>query len=244
MNAKSDPLLPPAAPTQSNPPLSGVNSGYLKALYQTYQHNPQSVNTDCQAFFEQLPRTGEPSEPSLQPVQRSAGSARDVGRQIGVLQLIHAYRFLGHRRANLDPLHLYPLEEIQELQPQFYGLGKDDLDRVFHTGSIPGLESASLRKIISVLEEIYCGPIGSEYMHISSMEKKRWLQEHIENTHTYFTFTHDHQLFLLQRLTAAEALERHLHTKYMGQKRFPLEGAESLIPLLDTLIEQAAKEGV
>ena len=244
MNTKSDPLLPPTAPTQSDSPLSGVNAGYLEALYQTYRHNPQSIDADWQAFFEQLPRTGEPSEPGLRPVQRSTGSDRDADRQIGVLQLIHAYRFLGHRRANLDPLHLYPLEEIQELRLQFYRLGKDDLDRVFHTGSIPGLASASLRKIISVLEETYCGPIGSEYMHISSMEKKRWLQEHLENTHAHFTFTHDHQLFLLQRLTAAEALERHLHTKYVGQKRFSLEGAESLIPLLDTLIEQAAKEGV
>ena len=237
--------------------LSGSNADYLEAIYEAYLRDPQSVDPHWRDYFERLPRvngydietahseiraafvqTGR----SLRPA--AVGTQDHEAKQMRVLQLINAYRFLGHERADIDPLHLYPAPDIDELTLGYYGLDESDLDTTFRTGSLVGEEELTLREIVARLEETYCGPVGAEYMHISSVAKKRWLQTRLEGSRARVELDHDRRLYLLQRLTAAEALERHLHSKYVGQKRFSLEGGESLIPMLDTLIEKATSEGI
>ncbi len=237
--------------------LSGSNADYLEAIYEAYLRDPQSVDPHWRDYFGRLPRVnGYDTETahseiraafvqtgrSLRPA--AVGTQDHEAKQMRVLQLINAYRFLGHERANIDPLQLYPLPDIEELTLGYYGLSEADLDTTFRTGSLVGEEESTLREIIARLEETYCGPVGAEYMHISSVAKKRWLQSHLEGSRARVELDHDHRLYLLQRLTAAEALERHLHSKYVGQKRFSLEGGESLIPMLDTLVELATGKGI
>jgi 2-oxoglutarate dehydrogenase E1 component len=162
--------------------------------------------------------------------------------QVGVLQLINAYRFHGFRVAALDPLQLHAPPRIPELDPANHGLTTEDLDRDYETGSLAGPPRDSLRNIIERLQRAYCGTFSVEYMHIVDTRKKRWLQARIENEPP--ALDAGEQRWLLAQITAAETLERTLHTRYVGQKRFSLEGGESLIPLLNDLIQQAARAGV
>jgi 2-oxoglutarate dehydrogenase E1 component len=237
--------------------LSGSNADYLESIYEAYLHDPDSVDPHWRDYFQRLPRVnGYDAETAHSEIRaafvQTGRSLRPAtvstqdheAKQLRVLQLINAYRFLGHSRANIDPLQLYQTPDIEELSLAYYGLDESDLDTIFRTGSLVGEEDATLREIIARLEETYCGPVGAEYMHISSVAKKRWLQTRLEGPRARIELDHDQRLYLLQRLTAAEALERHLHSKYVGQKRFSLEGGESLIPLLDTLIEKATSEGI
>ena len=169
--------------------------------------------------------------------QRPIGSNNP--QQLGVLRLIYAYRFSGHLRAKIDPLgrprhHSTPPFTITE-----FGLLESDLDKSFDTGSYQGSNCSTLRELVTSLEKTYCGSLGVEYMHIPKIEERRWIQHRIE---TYDSQPENSSLFkkwLLQRLTAAEVFEKFLHNKYVGQKRFSLEGSDSLIPLLNVLIEHS-----
>jgi 2-oxoglutarate dehydrogenase E1 component len=180
------------------------------------------------------------------PVPKTNGSAliaASEASQVGVLQLINAHRYLGVRHANLDPLQRFPKPEIPELDPLHYGLSAADMAREFDTGSLVGPKRATLGWIVDALKAVYCGTLGVEYMHISDVTRKRWIQEQVEGTMGRFNWGRAEKLRLLKRLTDAETLEKFIHTRYVGQKRFSLEGAESLIPLLDTLIARCAHRG-
>lgn len=160
-------------------------------------------------------------------------------KQVHVLQLINAYRFRGHQVANLNPLGGRREADIDDLSLEYHELSKTDLDTVFETGSLAANASLSLRKIYQILQETYCGTIGSEYMHIMETTEKRWLQQRLETARGNAGLNEIEKINILQQLTDAEGLERYLHSKYVGQKRFSLEGGESLIPLLDELVQYA-----
>ena len=146
-----------------------------------------------------------------------------------MLQLINAYRFLGVRLASLDPLDRFGKPEIPELTLEHYDLGQDYLDKNFNTGSFVGPEQMPLLDILKALQDTYCGSVGAEYMYISDVQQKRWIQDRLEGPRCHPQYSSDLKLHLLERLTAAETLEKYLHTKYVGQKRFSLEGSESVI---------------
>ncbi len=163
--------------------------------------------------------------------------------QVAVLRLINAYRYLGVRQADLDPLRRFEPPPTPELDPAHYGLTEADLTREFETGSLFGVERTTLADILQRLNNAYCGHVGAEYMHITDVARKRWLQERIESAQGRFGVSTDLKKQLLKRLTDAETLEKFLHTQHVGQKRFSLEGGESLIPLLDQVIARCARHG-
>ena len=163
--------------------------------------------------------------------------------QVAVLRLINAYRYLGVRRANLDPLKRFDIPDTPELDPAFYGLTDADLPRSFDTGSLVGSQRARLDEILAQLQAAYCGTLGVEYMHISDVARKRWIQQRIEGARGRYGIAPTDKTRILRRLTDAETLEKFLHTRYVGQKRFSLEGGESLIPLLDDVIARCALHG-
>ncbi len=247
--------------------LSGSNAAFIEAIYEEYLHNPNSVAVAWRDYFEQLAKsqTAESAQPLIAPVAIAgvAATAAKKGeveshpvlsdvipadsterKQVAVLQLINMYRYLGLGLARLDPLGLKQQTEVSELNPAQLGLTEQDMDKVFNTGSLVCPEHATLRDILQILRETYCGSVGAEYMYISSIEQKRWIQARLEGQRSSPNYTPEYQRHILERLTAAEGLEKYLHTRYVGQKRFSGEGNESLIPLLDCIIHRAGKAGV
>ncbi|MGQ0763224.1 MAG: multifunctional oxoglutarate decarboxylase/oxoglutarate dehydrogenase thiamine pyrophosphate-binding subunit/dihydrolipoyllysine-residue succinyltransferase subunit [Acidobacteriota bacterium] len=166
-------------------------------------------------------------------------------RQARVMELINAYRVRGHLVADIDPLHALPLLYHPELDIETYGLTIWDLDRIFITGGLGGTETATLREILDILQLAYCGKVGTEYRHLQSKEEKLWLREQIRRE-----FVHPDPINaevkkrILWKLISAEQFERFLNTKFLGQKRFSIEGCETIIPLLDQLIEGAGEQGI
>ncbi|MGV0006188.1 MAG: 2-oxoglutarate dehydrogenase E1 component [Candidatus Porifericomitaceae bacterium WSBS_2022_MAG_OTU9] len=183
----------------------------------------------------------QPSQDTAPPGQGSA-SQPSAAAQARVLQLINAYRFRGHRQADLDPLRQYERPEVPELDLAYYGFSQSDLDRVYNAGSLYGVESATLGDIFNIVRRTYCHTIGVEYMHIVETSEKRWLQQRLEAPRS--PFPEKTRRLNFERLVAAQALENYLHTRYTGQKRFSLEGGESLIPLLSDLVELAGRHKV
>jgi 2-oxoglutarate dehydrogenase E1 component len=173
----------------------------------------------------------------------AAGAEAEVEKQTRVNQLINMYRVRGHLRAHLSPLSDEPATHA-ELDPYRYGLSVWDLDREFATGGLGGRQRASFREILDLLREAYCRTVGVEYMHIQEPEQKAWIQRHVEGTHRSGWLDAEQKKRLLIKLNAAEAFERFLHTKYIGHKRFSLEGAETLIPSLDYLLTRALECGI
>ncbi len=173
------------------------------------------------------------------------GAATDevVAREAAVLQMINAFRVRGHLLADLDPLEP-KVGHHPELNPQFYGLTIWDLDREFVCGGLCGKQTAKLRDILDTLRETYCGKIGPEYMHMKETDQKKWLQDRMEPSRNKQPLDLETKRRILMELNDAEAFERFLHTRYVGHKRFSLEGAESLIPMLDYLLNDAADDGV
>ena len=246
----------------SNSYLYGGNATFVEALYESYLENPASVSAEWQAYFTQLANAqGGMPDIAHGPIQRAflqRAQAHDVvlspghiealaecdRKQVYVLQLINAHRFQGMRQANLDPLKRMEHPYIPELDPAYYGLSEADMETAFETGSLVGATKASLREILQIVKQTYCGTIGSEYMYISDTAQKRWVQDHIEGCRATPTTSVEQKLRILERLVAAKTLERYLHTRYVGQKRFSLEGSLSLIPLLDHLVQESANQGV
>src|SRR5207253_5253195 len=164
-------------------------------------------------------------------------------KQEAVAELINAYRIRGHLFANIDPLGLLS-PPPPELEPENFGLTREDLDKPFATGDFNvGAPTLPLREIIARLKRTYCRTIGAEFMHGEDPVIRRWLQERMEATGNEVQLSREEKLRILGRLTDAETLETFLHRKYIGKKRFSLEGAESLIPLLDWLLEEFARQG-
>ncbi len=240
--------------------LSGGNAPFIEELYEAYLDNPESVSQEWRRWFDQIQQPGTP-DVAHQPIREafvrlasqrpgSSGHAPTASvaaverKQVSVLQLINAHRFLGLRYADLDPLKRFPRPEVPELEPGFYGFTDSDMDSVFNTGSLVGPEQLPLREILRAVRETYCGSIGVEYMYISDVAQKRWIQSRFESVRSTPSFSPDQKRHILERLSAAETLEKYLHTRYVGQKRFSLEGGDSLIPLLDTLLQRAGEQGI
>ncbi len=238
--------------------LFGMNDVYLEGLYEDYLANPASVPEVWHGYFDALQKTSGPiHEVAHSPIQRAfaalpqmtvsgvvAQEAALESKQVHVLQLINAHRFLGVRAANLDPLNRYEKTVVAELDPAHYGLSEFDMDSTFDTGSLVGGKRMTLREILKLLRQTYCGNIGAEYMYLSDVTEKRWIQNRLEGVRGQAGYDATMRRRTLERLTAAETLERYLHTKYVGQKRFSLEGGETMIPLLDHLLQRAGEMGV
>ena len=165
-------------------------------------------------------------------------------KQVGVIRLVSAYRYLGHRQADINPLNTTKRPDIPELNHEFHGLDRADLDTVFETGGIAGVKHTTLREIISMLSVTYCGTIGSEFKHITSLEQKEWIQQRLEQFYFSSDLSDKRKRRILEILIAAKSLEVYLHKKYVGQKRFSLEGGLSLIPILDEVIKRSGRHHV
>jgi 2-oxoglutarate dehydrogenase E1 component len=202
-----------------------------------FQSSPLYVGNA--AYLEQF--GDESLAPWLKPLP--GDQACTDAAQIAVLRLINAYRYLGVRQAALDPLQRFEAPPTPQLDPLHYGLTEADMTREFETGSLFGVERTPLADILQRLRASYCGHVGIEYMHISDVARKRWLQERIESAQGRYGVSTDLKKQLLKRLTDAETLEKFLHTRRVGQKRFSLEGGEALIPLLDQVIARCARHG-
>ena len=238
--------------------LFGGNAPFIEELYEQYLLDPNAVPDGWRAYFDALPAlpsgAHDVAHSSIQrafAVLKKAKSANGISpaaelerKQVYVLQLINAYRFLGVRVANLDPLNRHAKPVIPELDPDHYGFDEADLYTTFDTGSLVGGARMTLSEILKLLRQTYCGSIGAEYMYISDVEQKRWIQNRLEGARGLAGYDVAMRRRIMQRLTAAETLERYLHTKFVGQKRFSLEGSETLIPLLDHLLQRAGSQGV
>ncbi len=250
---------------QSNSYLFGGNAPYVEELYEAYLQNPSSVPDNWRAYFDAMqnvpaadgsnardiphaPIVASFAERAKQgPIKTIVASAdSDMGRKrVAATQLIAAYRNIGSHWADLDPLKRQERPPLPDLDPAFYGFSEADLDIVFNASNTYfGKESMSLRELLNNLRETYCGTIGAEFMYVSDQAQKRWWQERLETTRSKPVFTLEKKKHILDRLTAAEGLERFLHTKYVGQKRFSLEGGESFIAAMDELIQHAGTKGV
>jgi 2-oxoglutarate dehydrogenase E1 component len=174
---------------------------------------------------------------------RVADQAEQTRKSAAVLQLISAYRRNGHLAADLDPLGLRVIREQPELSLAYWGLSKADLDTTFHTGRLAGPTSAPLRDIVARCRATYCGTVGSEFMYIRDEARRRWVEHHIEESGSRIPLTRETALRVLEKLTAADKLEQFIHTKYLGAKRFSVEGGEALIPLLDQLLSRLTQLG-
>ena len=263
---KTDNVTPfpsPAQPTgmESTPPggePSAESLLYLEPLYEQWLAAPESVSREWRAWFERLPddeRYTPPSHPTTPPPTQSdqapvatpddraaeapscAPVAAAAEKQGAVFRLINAYRVRGHQNADLEPFELRPRPPVEDLDPTFHELSEEDREREFDTGSLVAPQRLTLNEIIDRLKRAYTGPVGAEYMHITETREKRWLQEKLESPHP--TLSTESRRRILERIGAAEGLERYLHTKYVGQKRFSLEGGEVMIPALDRLIQAA-----
>src|SRR5437660_10735570 len=196
-----------------------------------------------EAIYRDLRIPYEPAAWGRDRHRLNASEDEKVAREAEVLRMINAYRVRGHLLADLDPLE-YEVKRHPELDPAFYGLTIWDLDREFVCGGLCGKLTAKLRDILDTLRETYCGKIGPEYMHIQETVQKRWLQDRMEPTRNQHPLDLAIKRRILMKLNDAEAFERFLHTKYIGHKRFSLEGAETLIPMLDYLFNEATEDGV
>ena len=251
---------------QLNSYLFGANAPYVEELYDQYLNNPGSVSDNWRRYFDAMQNVPAPSgalsvrDQAHSPViesfaQRAKNNQflprvaeRDLSvarKQVHVQSLIAAYRNLGNQWADLDPLKLRSRPAFPELEPAFYDFTEADLDTVFRADNLYfGAEQMSLRDILAALRETYCDKIGSEFMHVQDPTEKRWIQERLESSRTTPHFSPEKKRHILSQVTAAEGLERYLHTKYVGQKRFSLEGGESFIACMDEIIQRAGEAGV
>ena len=245
------------------------NAELIEQLHLKFTRDPSSVPPAWRQYFENVQRAESPSgkEPTLDDIRRMmrerahgaaaaratedsaptgvpAAASEHIRKQASVLRLIHSYRLLGHHRALVDPITLRGLPVIPDLDPSFHGLTEADLDTTFNVGNLFGKSEQPLRDVIAMLKETYTEHIGAEFMHISDVNEKRWIQTRLESTRTNPAYPNDFKLRLLERLTAAEGLEQYLHTKYSGQKRFSLEGGETTITALDEIIHRGGTQGV
>src|SRR5689334_359365 len=251
---------------RSNSYLFGGNAPYVEELYEAYLDNPGSVPDSWRSYFDALQHVpavdgSEERDVAHAPIVESfaqrakanafgtKASSTDLAiarKQVHVQSLIAAYRFLGSRWADLDPLKRQERPKIPELEPAFYDLTESDMDITFSATNtyFTTAENMTLRQIVQALRETYCGTIGAEYMHITEPTEKRWWQQKLEAVRSKPNYPPQKKVHILDTLTAAEGLERYLHTKYVGQKRFSLEGGESFIASMDELVQRSGTVGV
>jgi len=271
--------------------MQGHNAAYLEQLYAQYAHDPNTVDSAWQAFFQALgdadldvkadasgpswARKDWPPQPSddltaaltgewMPPPQEAAaakekilGKAKELDSTVSqeavkravldsirALMIIRAHRIRGHLSADLDPLKLQITGQHLELQPKSYGFEEADMDRPIFIDNVLGLQFASMRQIIDILQRTYCSTFALQYMHISDPEQSSWLKERIEGRDKEITFTREGRKAILNKMVEAEGFEKFLHVKYTGTKRFGLDGGESLIPALEQIIKRGGALGV
>jgi 2-oxoglutarate dehydrogenase E1 component len=240
--------------------LSGGNAGFIEDLYEQFLKDPAAVDPAWASYFRTLKGTslnevahGEVRERLLTrqaakgpaqatPASNDAASAK----QGAVSRLIQVYANRGHLIANLDPLGLQERIQPYVLNLEYFGLSDADLDTEFFTGSRTAAlpQRSKLKDILATLRFIYAETIGAEFAHVSNSDERLWLQDNFQQERMQRRFSADEKKNILWQLTAAEGLERYLHTKYVGQKRFSLEGGDSMMPLLDDLVQQGGKAGI
>jgi len=237
--------------------VTGINQGLVEELYAQYLENPQSVDDSWRTYFDNngvssssVPAPGgyvRKQAPAAAPEtsnRRSQPDRRRAAMSGRVYALITAYRFLGHLVANINPLGGRTAQP-KELMLETYGFTEADMDREFPTVDLPGPDVQTLGDIVSCMEETYCRSIGVEFRNIENTEQRRWLRERMESTKNRLALDRDAQIHLLTKLSDAENLEQFIQSSYApGTKRFSLEGGESLIPLLDMIIERGAQHGI
>ncbi|PKM07916.1 MAG: 2-oxoglutarate dehydrogenase E1 component [Gammaproteobacteria bacterium HGW-Gammaproteobacteria-4] len=236
--------------------ISGGNASFVEDLYEDYLADPDSVGPKWKAWFDGLQgrEAGDvPHSAVIAGIQRAAADAAHGSdcpdatasrKQGGALKLITAYRSRGHLRADLDPLGMASKPDAPDLDLPFHGLSEADFNTEFETGVFGGPAKMPLKALLAHLRATYSSTIGAEFMHITDAPQRRWLYERLERTAGKFNFNAEQQRRILAKLSATEGLERYLHTKYTGQKRFSLEGGDSLIPLMDTLVQRAGSAKV
>ena len=242
----------------------GESAAWLETMYETYLNNPDLLEDKWRQYFDGLASSDSqtPVDGHADGVPSTEVSPKEMHdyflnyaqlkhtrgfeaqtsfdherKQVQVLQLINAYRFRGHQVANINPLGKKREVEVAELSLAYHDLSESDFNTVFETGSLAGAETLTLKEIHQIIQQTYCHSVGSEYMHITETAEKRWLQQRMETSRCKVSLNEIEKINILQQLTVAEGLERYLHSKYVGQKRFSLEGGESLIPLLDELVQ-------
>jgi 2-oxoglutarate dehydrogenase E1 component len=237
--------------------LSGANIAYIEELYESFLDNSQSVSPEWREVFQQLPKVegseveyrhseirDEFKEMAKQPHRHVVVSGGSDAKQVKVLQLINAFRFRGHQNANLDPLGIWQREKVRDLQLGHHELSENDFDKEYNVGSLAiGQESMKLGDLYKALKTTYCGSIGAEYMHITSTDEKRWLQNRLESVQSKATLSTAEKEEVLKGLIAADGLEKYLGAKFPGAKRFSLEGGDALVPMLKELITRAGAHG-
>ena len=261
---KSDIARPGLSALWASSGLTGASADYLEALYEDYLNEPSSVSEDWQNYFSSFSSGYKANnneshsairehfkahfrESNFRSRCSSEMANEDIEhykKQVSVQQLIHAYRFGGHQKADFDPLCDDRTKiDVPSLNLKKYKLTDADLESEFVTRDLHAPDKLPLKDILTVLEKTYCGKVGSEYLHCTTMAEREWIQSHLERHFTQVELSVKVKKELLSQVTAAEGLERYLHTKYVGQKRFSLEGADSLIPMLNQCIQRAGSQG-
>jgi len=242
--------------------LYGANSPFIEALYASYRQDPQSVSLDWRKFFQSLGANNELAQDDRPPkwikrIDRAVAQSQGTQDQSGTpqvsqgmldslraLMMIRTFRVRGHLIANLDPLGLERRDAHPEVDPASYNFGPDDYDRPIFINNVLGFEWATLREILERLRTTYCDTVGVEFMHIQDPDQKSWIQERVENTNLAERVTDEQRKKILRDLIHADAFEHFLHVKYPGEKRFGLEGGESVIPALEAILNKASSQKI
>ena len=250
--------------------LQSLNSSFIDKIYDQYISDPKSVSADWREFFEGLNEdkkivSKNLTGPSRAPKKKKSNLTKKNDREIlkideneisdaGIVRqaakdsvraimLIRAYRIRGHLQASLDPLEIQKKKDHPELNPEMYGFGKNDYDRKIFLDGVLGLQNASLREIISILKKTYCAKIGYEFMHMGDPDEKAWIRDRIEGRYKDVSFTEKGRNAILNKIIQAEGFEKFLHVKFVGTKRFGIDGGESLIPALEQIIKRGGNLG-
>ena len=242
--------------------IGGQNAAFVEMYYEQFLEDPESVEPSWRAYFRNIQDQNAEREiahsdvvakfealardrrPGTVVVADGGFDARAAEKQAAVLRLINYYRVRGHQVARLDPLGLAPIDLIRDLDPAFHGLTAADMDTVFNTGTLATTDRLPLRDILKLLKAVYTDTIGVEYMYITETTEKRWIQKRLEGGAFKPKLSTERKKSVLLQLVAAEGLERYLHNKYVGQKRFSLEGGDALVPAMDEVLRACAERDV
>ena len=220
---------------------SGANAEYIDQLYEAFCESPELVSPEWRSFFYGFEQGA--GESQVAPGAQRLGATAPL---FGMDRLLMAYRHVGHQYANIDPLGLMPRQRAKELEPSYYGIDSAMLEQPISVVSIDAENPLAAREAVEILERVYCGTVAIEHMHITASDERRWIERRLESTRGDWAAQNTTRMRIdtLRDLTAAEGLEQYLHRRYVGQKRFSLEGGDSLIPLLDEIVQGGGQRGV
>ncbi len=253
--------------------LTGTNAAFVEGLYAQYLENPDAVEPSWRAYFSSLgqnaltptqlgrgPAWRRDKKPELAngdlvgaltgqwPARKGVASEADLHKaaqdSIRAIQIVRAYRVIGHLEADLDPLKITPKQPHPQLEPTFYGFHAEGLDRPIFLDGVLGLATATPRQVTEILKRTYCGRIGYEFMHINDAEQKDWLQRRIEGPDKEIVFSPEGKKAILNKLVEAEGFEKFASLRFLGTKRFGLDGGEAMIPALEQIIKRGGQLGV